>query len=46
MTPVRKFWPLDYDQEVEIYDNPSWGLPGWKRMPRRSETRRTSRRPK
>lgn len=22
------FWPLDFDQEVEIYDNPSWNLPG------------------
>jgi hypothetical protein len=23
-----KFWPLDFDQESEIYDNPSWNLPG------------------
>jgi hypothetical protein len=22
------FWPLDFDQEVELYDNPSWNLPG------------------
>jgi hypothetical protein len=33
MTPVRKFWPLDYDQEVEIYDNLSWDLPGRTRRP-------------
>ena len=23
-----KFWPLDFDQESEIYDIPSWNLPG------------------
>jgi hypothetical protein len=28
---TRKFWPLDYDPEVEIYENPSWDLPGYKR---------------
>jgi len=33
MTPLRRFWPLDYDQEVEIYDNPSWDLPGRTRRP-------------
>jgi hypothetical protein len=22
------FWPLDFDEEVEIYDSPSWNLPG------------------
>ncbi len=31
MSAVRRFWPLDYDQEVAIYENPSWDLPGWKR---------------
>ena len=30
MTP-RKFWPLDFDPEGEIYENPSWDLPGYKR---------------
>jgi len=33
MTAVRGFWPLDYDQEVEIYDNLSWDLPGRTRRP-------------
>jgi len=28
MRKFSKFWPLDFDQEVEIYDNPSWDLPG------------------
>jgi hypothetical protein len=28
MTIHSNFWPLDFDQEVEIYDNPSWNLPG------------------
>ena len=31
MKTTRRFWPLDYDQEVEIYENPSWDLPGLKR---------------
>jgi hypothetical protein len=26
-----KFWPLDYDPEGEIYENPSWDLPGLRR---------------
>ena len=30
------FWPLDFDEEVEIYDNPSWNLPG-RRKQRRAE---------
>ena len=25
MKTTRKFWPLDYDQEVEIYENPLVG---------------------
>ena len=25
-----KFWPLDYDPEVEIYENVSWDLPGFR----------------
>ena len=28
MTPPNSFWPLYDDQEVEIYDNPFWDLPG------------------
>ncbi len=27
---TRKFWPLDYDPEEEIFDNVSWGLPGFR----------------
>jgi hypothetical protein len=30
----RKFWPLDYDPEGEIYDTLAWDLPGYRR-PRR-----------
>jgi hypothetical protein len=25
------FWPLDFDPEGAIYENPSWDLPGFKR---------------
>ena len=27
----RKFWPLDFDPEGEIYENVAWDLPGYKR---------------
>jgi len=27
----RKFWPLDYDPEGEIYENVAWDLPGFRR---------------
>jgi hypothetical protein len=27
----RKFWPLDFDLEGEIYENPAWDLPGFRR---------------
>jgi hypothetical protein len=27
----RKFWPLDFDLEGEIYENPTWDLPGLRR---------------
>ncbi len=30
MNSERKFWPLDFDPEVEIYENPSWDLPGFR----------------
>jgi hypothetical protein len=37
---TRKFWPLDYDPEGEIYENVAWDLPGYRRRtmqsPRRS----------
>jgi len=26
----RKFWPLDYEPEDEIYENLSWDLPGFR----------------
>ncbi len=26
----RKFWPLDFDPEGEIYDNLAWDLPGYR----------------
>ena len=26
----RKFWPLDYDSEDDIFDNVAWGLPGFR----------------
>ena len=28
---TRKFWPLDFDPEEEIYENLSWDLPGFRR---------------
>ncbi|HXB67861.1 MAG TPA: hypothetical protein VNY05_06440 [Candidatus Acidoferrales bacterium] len=28
---TRKFWPLDFDPEGEIYENPAWDLPGFNR---------------
>jgi len=37
----RKFWPLDFDPEGEIYDNVAWDLPGY-----RNQTFRPIRRPK
>jgi hypothetical protein len=36
MKTTRRFWPLDYDQEVEIYENTSWDLPGLKRFGKRA----------
>ena len=34
----RKFWPLDFDLEGEIYENPAWDLPG---LSPRARSRRT-----
>jgi hypothetical protein len=31
MIDKSKFWPLDFDPEDEIYENPSWDLPGLRR---------------
>jgi hypothetical protein len=28
---LPKFWPLDFDPEGAIYENPTWDLPGFKR---------------
>jgi len=39
MTPPKKFWPFD-DDELEIYDNPFWDLPGRTRQPDNSTARR------
>jgi hypothetical protein len=25
------FWPLDFDPEGAIYENPAWDLPGFRR---------------
>jgi len=27
---IRKFWPLDFDPEEEIYENVAWDLPGYR----------------
>jgi hypothetical protein len=34
MMKTRKFWPLDYDPEGEIYENLAWDLPGFRREKR------------
>jgi hypothetical protein len=39
MKTTRRFWPLDDDQEVAIYENPSWDLPGRKRFGKRGSGR-------
>jgi hypothetical protein len=28
MKAIHEFWPFDFDEEDEIYENPSWDLPG------------------
>jgi hypothetical protein len=28
---TNKFWPFDYDEEDEIYENPAWDMPGLKK---------------
>lgn len=27
-----KFWPLDFDAEGEVYDLPTWDMPGRERL--------------
>jgi len=34
MRRTREFWPLDDDDEGEIFENPAWDLPGWNRSRR------------
>ena len=34
---TKKFWPLDLDPEVEIYENLSWDLPGYRNSHRTGE---------
>ena len=36
---TRKFWPLDFDPEGEVYENVAWDLPGYRR--RRTAHRRS-----
>ena len=35
---TRKFWPLDFDPEGEIYETVAWDLPGFRRN-RRQQVR-------
>lgn len=37
----RRFWPLDYDPDGEIYENVAWDLPGYRR--RHTPLKKTSR---
>jgi len=32
---TRKFWPLDFDPEGEIYETLAWDLPGFRPSRRR-----------
>ena len=46
---TRKFWPLDFDPEGEIYENVAWDLPGYQRSresrptPQRVHTKKSRR---
>jgi hypothetical protein len=40
MKTTSRFWPFDLDPEVEIYENPSWDLPGLKRQVKRPPANR------
>jgi len=39
----RKFWPLDYDPEGEIYENVAWDLPGYRPNPPARKRHRSER---
>jgi len=41
---TRKFWPLDYDPEGEIYENVAWDLPGYRQ--KRQPNPKSSRKPR
>jgi len=45
MTPPNRFWPLYDDQEIEIYDNPFWDLPGRTRHPHKKKLLATGKQP-
>jgi hypothetical protein len=34
MKSTKNFWPFNFDEDGEIYDNPAWDLPGLKRVPK------------
>lgn len=36
---TRKYWPLLYDPEGEIYENVAWDLPGFRRSSHASRTK-------
>ncbi len=42
MTNLSKFWPLDYEPEDQIYENPSWDLPGLRLKSRPTRVKRDS----
>jgi hypothetical protein len=46
MTPPKRFWPLYDDEELEIYDNPFWDLPGRTRQPGKGNWRPSGKKPR
>ncbi len=38
---TENYWPLDYDPECEIYDNPAWNLPGFRAGKRKARVSKT-----
>jgi hypothetical protein len=43
MKQTKKFWPLDYDVEDDIFDSPAWDLPGRSRRTRHPKRKPASR---
>jgi len=41
MTYPAKFWPLDFEPEDQIYENPSWDLPGLRRTRKSPQAKRS-----